>query len=116
MTEVMFTKVESEALSDMIYYATQNCMFDEDVALYNSIAEKLDKVVKVEKPDVKKYVTVNIKMEYELDALRFMEGIHFPEAQFIERAKDYCAEDLRSLIRDEDLGTFATINYEERSA
>jgi len=50
---VKFTRTEAEALADMIYYATQACFLDDDVAMYNSIAEKLDKVIVIDREDGK---------------------------------------------------------------
>jgi hypothetical protein len=46
---VKFTRVEAEALADMVYYATQNCFLEEDVLMYQSLAEKLDKVIVVDR-------------------------------------------------------------------
>lgn len=48
---VKFTRTEAEALADMIYYATQDCFLEADVLLYQSIADKLDKVVVIDRED-----------------------------------------------------------------
>jgi hypothetical protein len=54
MSEVVkFTRIEAEALADLIYYATQDCFLEADVLMYQSIADKLDKVVVVDREDGK---------------------------------------------------------------
>lgn len=39
------TQAQATALGDLIYYATLNADFDEDVAMYESIAKLLDDLV-----------------------------------------------------------------------
>ena len=42
---VAITKAQATALGDLIYYATLNADFDEDVAMYESIAKVLDELI-----------------------------------------------------------------------
>lgn len=53
MSDVTFTRKEAEALADLLYYATNDCFFEEDVLMYQSLAEKLDKVIVVDREESK---------------------------------------------------------------
>jgi hypothetical protein len=56
---------------------------------------------------------ITIELEYDLEHLRFMRGVEFPESEFMERVEDAVCDDLRDIMRTTDLKHWAKIEVTE---